>query len=54
MANFGKFKLPELLRRSTETVNDLNKLAVKERIGQGNVFTAMFKAAGSEETETVV
>ena len=61
MANFGKFKLPQLLRRSTETVNipqfDLNKLAVKERIGQGsvsNVLTAMFKAPGSEETETVV
>ena len=54
MANFGKFKLPQLLRRSTETVNipqfDLNKLAVKERIGQGsvsNVLTAMFKAPGS-------
>ena len=50
-----------LLQRSTETVNipqfDLNKLVVKERIGQGsfsNVFTAMFKAPGSEETETVV
>jgi len=49
------------LRRSTETVNipqfDLNKLVVKERIGQGSfiyVFTAMFKAPGSEETETVV
>ena len=50
-----------LLQRSTETVNnpqfDLNKLVVKERLGQGsfsNVFTAMFKAPGSEETETVV
>ena len=50
-----------LLQRSTETVNipqfDLNKLVVKERIGHGsfsNVFTAMFKALGSEETETVV
>ena len=55
MANFRKFKLPQLLRRSTETVNipqfDLNKLVVKEIIGQGsfsNVFTAMFKAPGSE------
>ena len=61
MANFRKFKLPQLLRRSTETVNipqfDLNTLAVQERIGQGsfsNVFTAMFKAPGSKETETVV
>ena len=61
MANFRKFKLPQLLRRSTETVNnpqfDLNKLVIKEIIGQGsfsNVFTAMFKAPGSEETETVV
>ena len=61
MANFRKFKPPQLLGRSTETVNtpqlDLHKLVVKERIGQGsfsNVFTAMFKAPGSEETETVV
>ena len=34
IANFSKFKLPQLLRRSTETVNipqfDLNKLVVKE------------------------
>ena len=58
---FVKFKLPQVLRRSTETVNipqfDLNTLAVQERIGQGsfsNVFTAMFKEPGSEETETVV
>ena len=61
MASFRKFKLPQLLRRSTETVNipqfDLNKLVVKERIGQGSfiyVVTAIFKAPGSEETETVV
>ena len=49
------------MRRSIETVNipqfDLNKWVVKEIIGQGsfsNVFTAMFKAPGSKETETVV
>lgn len=61
MANFRKFRLPQLLQRSTETVKipqfDFNKLVVKERISQGSfgdVFTAMFKAPGSEETETVV
>ena len=61
MANFCKFKLPQLPRRSTETVNipqfDFNKLVVKERIGQGSfgdVFTATFKTPGCEETETVV
>lgn len=61
MANFRKFRLPQLLQRSTETVKipqfDFNKLVVKERISQGSfgdVFTAMFKAPNSEETETVV
>jgi len=59
IANFRKFKLPQLLPRSTETINipqfDFNELVVKERIGQGSfgdVFTAMSKAPGSEETKT--
>ena len=61
MANFRKFKLPQLLPRSTETVSipefDFNKLIVKERIGQGSfgdVFTTMSKAPVSEENGTVV
>jgi len=56
-ANFRKFKLRQLQPRSTETINipqfDFNKLVFKERIGQGSfgdVFTAMSKAPGSEET----
>ena len=62
MSNFGRFHLPQLLRKETHQDDTIprfecNKLVVKDRIGQGafkDVYTTDYRAPGKITTETVV
>lgn len=62
MSTFGRFHLPQLLRKETHQDDTIprfecNKLVVKDRIGQGafkDVYTTDYRAPGKITTETVV